>query len=39
VGSATRELRAEMAMIVVDNILAVLAGCRPPNCFNPEIYG
>jgi glyoxylate reductase len=39
VGSATGELRAEMAMIVVDNILAVLAGRRPPNCFNPEIYG
>lgn len=38
VGSATRELRAEMAMIVVDNILAVLAGRRPPNCFNPEVY-
>jgi glyoxylate reductase len=38
VGSATRELRTEMAMIVVDNILAVLAGRRPPNCFNPEVY-
>jgi hypothetical protein len=23
---------------VVDNILAVLAGKRPPNCCNPEIY-
>ena len=39
VGSATGELRAEMAMIVVDNILAVLADCRPPNCVNPEVYG
>jgi hypothetical protein len=23
---------------VVDNILAVLQGKRPPNCWNPEIY-
>jgi glyoxylate reductase len=38
VGSATSELREQMAMIVVDNILAVLDGRRPPNCFNPEIY-
>jgi hypothetical protein len=28
-----------MAMIVVDNILAVMDGRRPPNCVNPEIYG
>lgn len=38
VGSATLELREQMAMIVADNILAVLAGKRPPNCLNPEIY-
>ena len=25
--------------VVVDNILALLEGRRPPNCFNPEIYG
>jgi len=37
-GSAVRELREAMANVVVDNILAVLAGRRPPNCFNPEIY-
>ncbi len=37
-GSAVRELREAMANIVVDNILAVLAGKRPPNCCNPEIY-
>jgi glyoxylate reductase len=37
-GSAVRELREAMANIVVDNILAVLAGKRPPNCYNPEIY-
>jgi glyoxylate reductase len=37
-GSAMRELREAMANIVVDNILAVLEGQRPPNCCNPEIY-
>jgi len=39
IGSAEVELRERMADIVVDNILAVLDGCRPPNCANPEIYG
>ena len=38
-GSAIRELREGMANVVVDNILALLEGRRPPNCFNPEIYG
>ena len=37
-GSAVRELRVEMANIVVDNIFAVLEGRQPPNCWNPEIY-
>jgi glyoxylate reductase len=37
-GSAVAELREIMANVVVDNILAVLAGKRPPNCCNPEIY-
>jgi glyoxylate reductase len=37
-GSAIRELREGMANVVVDNILAVLEGRRPPNCWNPEIY-
>jgi glyoxylate reductase len=37
-GSAVRELRESMAHIVVDNILAILEGNRPPNCWNPEIY-
>ncbi len=37
-GSAVRELREEMANMVVDNILAILEGRRPPNCWNPEIY-
>jgi hypothetical protein len=26
-----------MAGIVVDNILALLEGRRPPNCVNPEV--
>ncbi len=37
-GSAVRELREAMANVVVDNILAVLDGRQPPNCWNPEIY-
>jgi glyoxylate reductase len=37
-GSAVRELREAMAHVVVDNILAVTGGKRPPNCYNPEIY-
>src|SRR6266536_926116 len=37
-GSAVAELREAMAHVVVDNIVAVLEGRRPPNCWNPEIY-
>jgi glyoxylate reductase len=37
-GSAVKELREAMAHIVVDNIEAVLAGKRPPNVWNAEIY-
>ncbi len=37
-GSAIREVREAMANVVVDNILALLDGRRPPNCWNPEIY-
>lgn len=37
-GSAVTELRESMANVVVDNILAVLDGRQPPNCWNPEIY-
>ena len=37
-GSAVSELREVMANVVVDNILAILDGRRPPNCWNPEIY-
>jgi glyoxylate reductase len=36
-GSAAVETREEMASIVVDNIEALLAGRRPPNCVNPEV--
>ena len=36
-GSATREVREEMANIVVDNIEALLAGRTPPNCVNPQV--
>src|SRR5450759_3934053 len=37
-GSAVAELREAMAHVVVDNIVAVLEGRTPPNCWNPEIY-
>jgi glyoxylate reductase len=37
VGSATVEVREDMANIVVDNILAYLGGRRPPNCVNPQV--
>src|SRR5262249_50742172 len=36
-GSAVREVREQMANIVADNILALIAGKRPPNCVNPEV--
>jgi glyoxylate reductase len=37
-GSAVETLRADMADVVVDNILALLDGRQPPNCWNREIY-
>jgi glyoxylate reductase len=37
-GSAALDTRERIAGIVVDNILAVIAGRRPPNLYNPEIY-
>lgn len=37
-GSAVIEVREKMANTVVDNILAILEGRRPPNCYNPEVY-
>ncbi len=38
-GSATVEVREEMANIVVDNIEALLSGRAPPNCVNPQVLG
>jgi glyoxylate reductase len=37
-GSAVAALREAMANVVADNVLAVLAGKRAPNCCNPEVY-
>jgi lactate dehydrogenase-like 2-hydroxyacid dehydrogenase len=37
-GSATPEVREEMANIVVDNILAFLEGRKLPNCVNQQIF-
>ena len=37
-GSAVAELREKMAHIVVDNIIAILEGKQPPDCWNKEIY-
>ena len=39
IGTATRELRIQMAQIVADNVLAVIRGERPPNIVNPQVYG
>jgi len=36
-GSAVAEVREAMANTVVDNIIAVLEGKRPPNIVNPEV--
>ena len=38
-GSAALDTRERMAAIVVENIVAVIEGRRPPNIYNPEIYG
>jgi glyoxylate reductase len=38
-GTAVAELRDKMANIVVDNILAIVEGKRPPNCVNPQVFG
>jgi glyoxylate reductase len=37
-GSATPEVREEMAKIVADNILAFLEGRKLPNCVNPQVF-
>jgi len=36
-GSAVFEVREAMANAVVDNIMALLEGRRPPNIVNPEV--
>ena len=37
-GSAALDTRERVAGIVVENIIAVIEGRRPPNLYNPEIY-
>lgn len=37
-GSAVFELREGMAHVVVDNVIAVIEGRRPPNLLNPEVF-
>jgi glyoxylate reductase len=39
IGSAARDTRERIADIVVDNVAALIEGRRPPNLYNPEIYG
>jgi phosphoglycerate dehydrogenase-like enzyme len=38
-GSAARETREEMALRTVQNIKRFIAGERPFDVFNPEVYG
>jgi glyoxylate reductase len=38
-GSAALDTRARVAGILGDNAIAVIEGRRPPNIYNPEIYG
>ena len=38
-GSAALDTRERVAAILVDNVIAVIEGRRPPNLYNPEIYG
>jgi glyoxylate reductase len=37
-GSATAETRFNMAMLAAKNLTEALAGRRPPNVINPEVY-
>jgi glyoxylate reductase len=39
IGSATVEARTKMALAVVENLRAMIAGERAPNAVNPEVYG
>lgn len=38
-GSATRSVRERIASIIADNVEAFVAGRRPPNLCNPEVFG
>ena len=38
IGSASLETRTKMAIMVAENVLAVLNGKKAPNCVNPEVY-
>jgi glyoxylate reductase len=38
-GSAARGTRARIADIVAENVVAAIQGRRPPNVYNPEVYG
>jgi lactate dehydrogenase-like 2-hydroxyacid dehydrogenase len=38
-GSATRSIRAAMARIAAENLVAVLQGRRPAHAVNPEVLG
>lgn len=37
-GSSTIGTRTKKGLLAVDNLLAVCAGQRPPNCVNPEVF-
>ena len=37
IGSSTRATRLAMAMLAADNLIAALAGQRPPNLLNPDV--
>jgi lactate dehydrogenase-like 2-hydroxyacid dehydrogenase len=38
IGSSTRATRLAMASLAADNLVAALAGRRPPNLLNPEVW-
>jgi glyoxylate reductase len=38
IASASVETRTKMALMAVENLLAVLSGRRPPNFVNPEVW-
>lgn len=38
IGSASYETRSKMAVMVAENVRAVLQGVMPPNCVNPDVW-